>query len=170
MNQGYVQVYTGNGKGKTTAAFGLALRSVCAGNRVYIGQFVKGQKYSELNTPQYLPNITIEQFGRGCFIFKEPTPDDVEAAKKGLKRVTEVIHSGQYDLVVLDEINIALYYQLFSADEVLELLKIPHEAEVILTGRYAPQQLIDFADLVTEMKEIKHYYKKGVSARKGIEN
>ncbi|NOH15824.1 cob(I)yrinic acid a,c-diamide adenosyltransferase [Clostridium cochlearium] len=170
-NKGYVQVYTGNGKGKTTAALGLSLRATCAGKKVFFGQFTKGMNYSELKAPEILPNFTLEQFGRNAFIFGTPSKADIEEAKKGLKRAEEVLTSGEYDVVVFDEINIALFYELFSVQEVLDLLdkKVEH-TEVILTGRYAPQEIIDRADLVTEMREIKHYYTQGVPCRKGIEN
>jgi len=170
MEKGYIQVYTGNGKGKTTAALGLSLRAVCAGKKVFFAQFVKGMRYSELDVEKYLPGITIKQFGRDCFIYKQPTAEDIEVAEKGLKECEEVLASGEYDLVVLDEINIALYYKLFPLERVLTMLDRRHEkTEVVLTGRYAPQELIDKADLVTEMREIKHYYNKGVPARLGIE-
>lgn len=171
MDRGYIQVYTGNGKGKTTAALGLSLRAVCAGKRVFFGQFVKGMNYSELKVPEYLPNVTLEQFGKNYFINNNANEEDIVSARKGLKKAAEVIKSGDYDLVVLDEINIAVYYNLFSIDEVIDMLNHKsEEVEVILTGRYAEDKLIDMADLVTEMKEVKHYYKKGVTARKGIEN
>lgn len=171
MEKGYVQVYTGNGKGKTTAAFGLCLRAICAGKKVFIGQFVKGMEYSELKAVELLPNLEIEQFGRGCFIRNEPSKEDFEAARAGLAKCKEVLKSGEYDVVVLDEINIAMFFKLISVEEVLELIKLKDEkTELILTGRYAPQEIIDAADLVTEMREIKHYYTKGVMARKGIES
>jgi len=170
MEKGYIQVYTGNGKGKTTAALGLSVRAVCAGKKVFFAQFVKGMKYSELDVVKYLPRITIKQFGRNCFIYNQPTAEDIEAAKIGLRECEEILSSGEYDLVVLDEINIALYYKLFPLERVLAMLDNRHEkTEVVLTGRYAPQELIDKADLVTEMREIKHYYTKGVPAREGIE-
>lgn len=171
MDKGYIHIYTGNGKGKTTAAFGLALRAVCAGKKVFIGQFVKGMKYSETKVEEILQNIEIQQFGRSCFIDREPTQEDIQLAKDGLKKGEEVLSSGEYDVVILDEINIALYFRLFTVDEVMEVLnKKKPNVEVILTGRYAPKELIEIADLVTEMKEIKHYYQKGVKARKGIES
>lgn len=171
MDKGYVQIYTGNGKGKTTAALGISLRAVCAGKRVFFGQFVKGMKYSELEAPKLLPNFELEQFGRDCFIFNNPSKADIEEAKKGLKRAEEVLVSGKYDLVVFDELNIALFYKLFTIEEVLELInKKAENVELIITGRYAPKELIERADLVTEMKEIKHYYTQGVTARVGIES
>lgn len=169
---GYIHVYTGNGKGKTTAAFGLALRAICAGKKVYIGQFIKGMKYSELDAVKYLPNLVIEQYRRNCFIKNKPTQEDIELARNGLNKIKKVIEDGAYDIVILDEINVAVYYNLFTAKDVIDVIsKVPKERdmEIILTGRYAPQEFIDIADLVTEMKEIKHYYQKGVMARKGIE-
>lgn len=171
MEKGYVHVYTGNGKGKTTAALGMSLRAVCAGKKVYFGQFIKGMKYSELESQKFLPNFEIHQFGRNCFIFNKPTEEDIRLAEEGLETCRKILSGGLYDIVVLDELNIAVYYNLFTIDEAIEVIKnrVPH-VEVIVTGRYADEKLIEFADLVTEMKEIKHYYKKGVPARKGIEN
>lgn len=170
MEKGYIQLYTGNGKGKTTAALGLALRAICAGKSVYIGQFIKGMDYSELRAIEYLPNLTIEQFGRDCFIYKDPTDEDIRAAKEGLEKIGRLLKNSPYDLIVLDELNIALYYNLFSLEEVLELLNARDKTkEILITGRYAPEELIEISDLVTEMKEIKHYYNQGVEARKGIE-
>ncbi len=167
---GYVHVYTGNGKGKTTAAFGLAVRAACAGFKVFIGQFIKGMRYSELDIVKYFPNIELEQFGRGCFIRGKPDELDVQLAKAGLGKVDEKLSSGQYDLVILDEANIAIYFKLFTVEELLEVLQRRSEkTEVVVTGRYAPKELIEYADLVTEMVEVKHYYTKGVQARKGIE-
>lgn len=171
MGRGYVQVYTGNGKGKTTAALGLCLRAVCAGKNVYFGQFVKGMDYSELKVPYLIPDFTIEQFGRDAFINGDPTDRDIKMARQGLKKIKEVLCSGEYDIVVLDEINIALYYKLISVDEIIHILDMRNpEVEVIITGRYADPRIIEKADLVTEMKEIKHYYNEGVKARPGIEN
>jgi cob(I)alamin adenosyltransferase len=171
MDKGYIQVYTGNGKGKTTAALGLSLRAICAGKKVFFGQFVKGMDYSELKAGEYLPNFTLEQFGRDVFIFDKPSEKDIKVAREGLEKVKKILSSGDYDVVVLDEINVAVFYKLFTVDEVLQLLDMkPEKTEVILTGRYADPQIVERADLVTEMKEIKHYYVKGVKARKGIEN
>lgn len=171
MDKGQIQIYTGNGKGKTTAALGLSLRAVCAGKKVYFGQFIKGMEYSELKAANYLPNFEIHQFGRNCFIFNDPVKEDILAAEKGLKTVADVLKNKSYDIVVLDELNVAIYYKLFSVEEVINILEEKAEnIEVIITGRYAPQELIDMADLVTEMKEIKHYYRTGIQARKGIES
>lgn len=169
--KGFIQVYTGNGKGKTTAAFGLSLRAAGAGKKVYFAQFVKGKSYSEIEAVhKYIPDITIKQYGLGCFIVKTPADEDIRAAREGLAGISNILESRQYDVVVLDEATIAIYYHLFSVDELLAVLqKKPEETEVIVTGRYAPSELIDFADLATEMKEVKHYYTKGVQARKGIE-
>ncbi len=170
MERGQIHVYTGNGKGKTTAALGLSVRAVLAGKRVFFGQFVKGMDYSELKISEYLPNLEIKQFGRDCFIYNEPDEEDILAAQEGLRECSEVLKSGDYDLVVLDELSIALYYKLFSLEKAIYALNGRNpETEVVITGRYAPQELIDLADLVTEMKEIKHYYTSGLEARKGIE-
>ena len=169
--KGYIHVYTGNGKGKTTAAFGLALRAAGAGLKVYIAQFVKGRKYSELKALDKLSEfITIKQYGRGCFIYREPEKEDIQAAQEGLREVREIMRSGKYQMIILDEANIATYYNLFSVDELLDFIRAkPEEVELIITGRKADPRVIEKADLVTEMKEIKHYYQKGVQARDGIE-
>jgi len=168
--KGFIHLYTGNGKGKTTAALGLALRAAGAGKTVFMAQFVKGMHYSELDALKSLPAIEVKQFGLDCFIVKQPTQEDIEAARKGLEKVTSIIAKNNYDMVILDEICIALYYHLFEMDAVLELLKAkPDKMEIVLTGRYAPAELYGIADLVTEMNEIKHYYNTGIEARKGIE-
>lgn len=170
MDKGYVHIYTGNGKGKTTAAFGLALRAACAGKKVYIGQFVKDMKYSETKIVEFMPNIDIEQLGDGCFISKEPTEKDRLIATEALEKCAHILKSELYDLVILDEINIALYYNLIDMDDVITALEDRNKCiEVVLTGRYAPEKLIELADLVTEMKEIKHYYTQGVLSREGID-
>ena len=168
---GYVQVYTGNGKGKTTAALGLAVRALGAGKKVYIGQFAKSKHYSELETiDKLLKDITIKQFGMGCFIFEKPKEEDILAAQTGLKEIIRILESDEYDVVILDEANIAVYYNLISVNElILAIGKRNERTEIIITGRYATQEIMDFADLVTEMKEIKHYYQQGVQARVGIE-
>lgn len=171
LDKGYVQVYTGNGKGKTTAAFGLVLRTICAGNKAFIGQFMKGQSYSELKAMEYLPGLQIEQFGDVEFLHGKPTEKDFEMAQRGLKRMDEIITRGEHDVVVFDEINTTLFFGLLKVEQVLEVLKKkPETMEVILTGRYAPEEIIEFANLVTEMKDIKHYFNEGVMARTGIEN
>jgi cob(I)alamin adenosyltransferase len=171
LEKGYIQVYTGNGKGKTTAALGLVLRTVCAGNKAFIGQFMKGQDYSELKAVEFLPDLKIEQFGSIDFLHGEPTEKDIHDAEKGLLRMKEIVQSGEYDVIVFDEINTALFFKLLKVEEVIDIINLKKDnAEIILTGRYAPEEIIDLGDLVTEMKEIKHYYKKGVKSRVGIEN
>lgn len=169
--KGYIQVYTGNGKGKTTAAFGLSLRAVGAGKRVFFAQFVKGKHYSEIEAVQrFLPAITVKQYGRGCFIVNAPTQADIDMARQGLEEVSRVIASGKYDVVILDEANIAMHYQLFTVNELINIIESkPEETEIIITGRNAPPQLVEIADLVSEMREVKHYYTQGVDARIGIE-
>lgn len=171
--KGQIQIYTGNGKGKTTAALGLTLRSIGAGKKVFIAQFVKGQEYSEVKAiRQYLSQqVEIKQYGLDCFIYNNPTQEDIDAAKNGFAEVSQILLSGRYDVVILDEANIAIYYNLFSVEELILLLQqIPEQTEVVITGRYAAPELIKLADLVTEMKEIKHYYTSGVNARVGIEH
>ena len=169
--KGYVHVYTGNGKGKTTAAIGLAIRAAGAGMRVYIAQFVKGMHYSELDSlDRYVDRITLKQYGRDCFIEKEPEEEDIQAARQGLEEVKGILASGDYQMVILDEANIATRYNLFSPDELIDLIRSKPEAvELIITGRNADPKVVALADLVTEMKEIKHYYRRGVKARAGIE-
>ena len=171
MNKGYIHLYTGNGKGKTTAALGLILRAVGAGFRVWVGQFAKGSKQSEHKAlEQFNDYVTIELFGRPGFITGDPGPEDITLAQSGLMRAKEILQAGKYQIVVLDEALIGIHFKLFSVEKLLDIVKIkPDHVELIITGRNAPQQLIDVADLVTEMKEIKHYYTTGVQARKGIE-
>jgi len=171
---GRLQVYTGNGKGKTTAALGLAIRGACAGMKVYIGQFMKGSDYSELSLPIHFPDlIVLEQYGTPRLICKdeEPSIEDMKAAVDGLRRLSRAMQSGMYGLVIADELNVALHMGLLPVTDVLRLLdERPPEVELVLTGRYAPSDIIEKADLVTEMKEIKHYYSsEGLQARKGIE-
>lgn len=165
-----IQVYTGNGKGKTTAALGLALRAAGANLKVYIGQFAKGCRYSELNSLAKIKNIKLEQFGRSCFIEKTPTKKDKDLAKRGFEKIQKIILSKKYDLVILDEINIALHFKLLDLREVLNLIKgTPRDIELVLTGRYAHPKILKVADLISEIKEVRHYYKQGHKARKGIE-
>ena len=167
---GFIHLYTGNGKGKTTAAMGLAIRAIGAGKKVFIAQFVKGMHYSELDALKNIEAIELKQYGLDCFIVNTPTQKDIDAARKGLADVAGIIDQGRYDLVILDEICIALYYKLFDVEDVIKILtNKPAEMEIVLTGRYAPSPLYEIADLVTEMTEIKHYYQKGVEGRKGIE-
>jgi cob(I)alamin adenosyltransferase len=172
LEKGLVQVYTGNGKGKTSAAFGAALRAVGQGLKVYIIQFIKGGfDYGELHSVKHLPNLKLTAFGRGRFIIEATPPkEDVQKAQEGFELAEKVVSSGEYDIVVLDEINVVMHLRMISVDEIVKLIKNrPKHVELILTGRNAPSQIIEIADLVTEMKEIKHPYAKGIPSRKGIE-
>jgi cob(I)alamin adenosyltransferase len=171
LSKGYVQVYTGDGKGKTTAALGLALRASGHGMRTYIGQFMKGQLYGELDALRDHPHITIEQYGDvRCIRREEVTPEHVAQAQRGLEQAREAMLSGEYDIVVLDEVNVTIWFGLLTVEEVHAFLdEKPEHVELILTGRRAPQELLERANLVTEMREVKHYYEKGVPAREGIE-
>ncbi len=171
LTAGYVQVYTGDGKGKTTAALGLAVRASGHGLRTYIGQFMKGQRYGELEALRGHPHITVEQYGEVHHIYEDTvTADDVERAQRGLELARVAMLSGQYDILVLDEINVAIWFGLIGTEEVLAFLDgRPADVEVVLTGRRAPEELIKRADLVTEMVMVKHYYEQGVKARRGIE-
>ncbi|MCF7847854.1 MAG: cob(I)yrinic acid a,c-diamide adenosyltransferase [Kiritimatiellales bacterium] len=171
MDKGYVQVYTGNGKGKTTAALGLALRAAGAGLRVFIGQFTKGRTCSEHEALKRFGDlVTVRQFGEPEFIRGEASATDIEKAQAGFKQASAAVMSGGYSVVILDEINIAVYYKMVSADEVLELIdRKPEGVELILTGRNADPRIVEKADLVTEMREVKHYFSQGVVAREGIE-
>ncbi len=165
-----IQVYTGNGKGKTTAALGLALRASGAGLKVYIGQFVKNGRYGEVKSLSKIRNIKLEQFGAGCFIKGSPTVKDFQLVKKGFLKAKDIIKKKAYDMVILDEINAALNLKLLSLKEVIELIEnTPASMELVLTGRNAPAAIIRLADLVSEIRDRKHYYKKGIKARKGIE-
>lgn len=166
---GYLQVYTGNGKGKSTAAFGLALRARGAGLKVAIIQFIKSMDYSEIKILKQI-GVELFQYGRGCFIKGNPVPEDQEIAGEALRKAGDLFEYGETDLVILDEINVAHYFKLFTDDALLRLVESkPQDLELVCTGRYAPDFLIEKADLVTEMKEVKHYYKTGVKARDGIE-
>ncbi len=172
LEKGLVQVYTGNGKGKTSAAFGLALRAIGRGLKVYIIQFIKGGfDYGELYIIDKLPNLKLKAFGRGKFVTqKPPGKEDIKLAEEALQLAKGVVESREYDLVILDEINVALNLKLISLEKVLELVRSkPKHVELVLTGRYAPSEIIEAADLVTEMREVKHPYNKGFQARKGIE-
>ena len=170
--KGLTQVYTGDGKGKTSAAFGLALRAVGRGLKVYVIQFIKGGfDYGELYVVKRLPNFKMAAFGRGKFVTDvPPTEDDVKLAKEAFELAREVVSGGEYDIVILDEINVALHLKLLGIDEVTDLIRNkPEHVELILTGRHAPPEVVEMADLVTEMREVKHPYSKGVPPRKGIE-
>jgi cob(I)alamin adenosyltransferase len=168
---GKVHVYTGDGKGKTTAALGLSIRAAGAGLRVFIAQFIKADEYSEIKAlKRFSDLITVEQFGLGGFIGGNPSSGDIEAAQKGVARVKEIISSGKYDVVVLDEANIAVKYKLFSEQDLLDIIDAKSKnIELVITGRDAAAKIMDKADLVTQMKAVKHYFQNGVEARVGIE-
>ncbi len=169
--KGYVQVYTGDGKGKTTAALGLTVRAAGAGLKVLIAQFIKMGDYSEIKALERFSDlVTIRQFGKGRFIKGKPSPEDIESAKQGLAFVRQAIDEKSFDIIIMEEGNVAVTCGLFSVEDLLDIIKRkPENMELIITGRGADEGVIEKADLVTEMKEVKHYFEKGVQARIGIE-
>jgi cob(I)alamin adenosyltransferase len=170
--KGLIQVYTGDGKGKTTAAFGQALRAIGQGYRVCVIQFMKGRKYGEyLAAEKYLPNLTVHLSGLDSFVMREnPAPLDIELARQGLAIAREAIASGDYDMVILDEINVAADFRLISVADVADLITSkPAAVDLILTGRYAAPEIIALADTVSEIREVRHHYAAGVKERAGIE-
>jgi cob(I)alamin adenosyltransferase len=173
LGKGYVHVYTGSGKGKTTAALGLAFRAMGNGLKTYIGQFMKGRQYGELEAAKKVSDyMTIEQYGKINFLQSKDPPDpaDVKMAQNGLAKARAAMFSGKYSVIVLDEINTAHFFHLVSVRDILQFIRDkPEGVELVLTGNYAPPELIEAADLVTEMKEIKHYFNRGTASRKGIE-
>ena len=172
LEKGLTQVYTGNGKGKTSAAFGSALRAIGRDLKVYVIQFIKGGfDYGELHIVSQLPNLTVKAFGRAKFVTEMPPQDkDFHLAKEAFDLAQQIVSSGEYDIVILDEINVALSLRLVAVKAVVELIKNkPSHVELILTGRNAPPEIVALADLVTEMTEIKHPYTRGLQPRKGIE-
>lgn len=171
-NKGLVIVITGNGKGKTTAAFGQALRAIGQGYNVFVLQFMKGRKYGEfIAAEKYLPRLTIRMSGLDSFVMRDhPAAIDIEMAQKGLDTARRAIMSGKYDMVILDEINVALDFKLIKLKDVIELIKNkPTAMDLILTGRYAPEKIIKLADTVSDIQEIKHHYNAGIKDRAGIE-
>jgi cob(I)alamin adenosyltransferase len=167
-----VQIYTGNGKGKTTAALGLAMRATGHGLKVIMIQFMKGQiNYGELKAAQQLSGFTIEQYGRPDFVNPEnPDKEDIDLAEKALMRAREVIATQEHDMVILDEIIVAQSFGLVTCDDIIDLIKMtPTDMELILTGRYMCDELAEYADLISDIREIKHHFQTGTSARKGIE-
>ena len=171
-SKGLIIVITGNGKGKTTAAFGQALRAIGQGYKVFILQFMKGRKYGEfIAAEKYLSNLTIKMSGLDSFVMRDnPAAIDIEMAKKGLDIARKAMTSGKYDMVILDEINVALDFKLIDLKEVLKLIKNkPASLDLILTGRYAPEEIIKLADTVSDVQEIKHHYNAGIKDRAGIE-
>lgn len=172
QKKGLLQVYTGDGKGKTTAALGLSLRALGHGWRVAVIQFMKnGLKYGETTSLKMFSNCTLLQYGRDTLVnLHNPDPIDVELAQQGLSAARGVIEAGSCDLLILDELNVAMAVKLLSENEVLTMLQCrPDHMEIVVTGRYAPQSILDLADLVTEMRQIKHPFEKGIDARQGIE-
>jgi len=172
LSKGLVEIFTGNGKGKTSAALGVALRAAGQGLRTHIIYFLKGDyPYGERKMFALLPNVTFESFGHAGFIDPNEVKDEErEQARQGLEAARRALASGKYDLVVLDEINIAVAWKLIDVEEVLKLIEEkPQNMELILTGRHADQRLIERADLVTDMVEIKHPFHKGIKARRGID-
>ena len=173
LEQGLIQVYTGNGKGKTTAALGLALRAAGRELKVCMIQFMKGGgPYGEhLAAPRLAPFLTIIQTGREGWVNRDnPDPEDRRLAREALEMADKALSSGEYDVVILDEVNGAVGFGLVTVDEVLALMgRKPADVELVLTGRNADERIIAAADLVTEMREIKHYYRKGIPSRTGIE-
>lgn len=171
MQNGYVSVITGNGKGKTTTALGMALTAAGAGSRVFVLQFIKKGDYSEIKALKRMSDrITVEQHGLGRFTTEKPEPEDIEASRRGLERAREIITSDQYDVVILDEANVAVKLGLMGVQELVSLiLSKPARLQLVITGRYASPKIIDLADQVTELKARKHYMQKGVPAREGIE-
>lgn len=170
--KGLIIVITGDGKGKTTSAIGQAMRAAGHGKKILIVQFMKGKKYGEvLCTEKHIPDISIIQCGLDSFVMKDnPAPVDVELAQQGLKISQEAVASGNYDMLILDEINVAMDFKLVSIQDVLNLLKNkPTGMDIILTGRYAPAEIIEVADTVSEVREIKHHYSQGIKERAGIE-
>jgi len=170
---GLVLIYTGNGKGKTTAALGLAVRAIGHGEKVYMIQFMKGnESYGEVQAvKKYFPGMTLVQKGLDAFVKKgNPSAEDLNLAKEGLELARKIISEGKHDLVILDEINVAENYGLLSEEDVIDLIsQRPKHVTIVLTGRYASENILAQGDMVSEIKEIKHHYKNGVKAQKGIE-
>ena len=171
LKKGYIQVYTGDGKGKTTAALGLSLRAAGAGLKVYIAQFIKSGDYSEIRAlERFADRIRVDQFGLGRFIKGQPAPEDVAAASQGLLAIREALSSNRYQMIVMDEANVAARLGLFAVDELLAIMNgKPDTMELVITGRGADPRVVANADLVTEMQAVKHYFRSGVAARVGIE-
>jgi cob(I)alamin adenosyltransferase len=174
LEKGYIQIYTGNGKGKTTAALGQALRAAGRGLKTFIVQFMKNSTYGEVKIIEQMRNwITLEHYGNDSFVFSNLTAGekDICMAQQAFHRARNAMSSGKYDIVIMDEVCVAIFFALLKTQDVLSLLEEkPEPVELIFTGRYCPQELIERADLVTEMQEIKHYFQKGVTSRKGIES
>ncbi|MEN6374372.1 MAG: cob(I)yrinic acid a,c-diamide adenosyltransferase [Smithella sp.] len=171
-SKGLVIVITGDGKGKTTSAFGQALRAVGQGYHVLVVQFMKGRKYGEFKAAkEYLPNLTVKLVGLDSFVMRDnPAPIDVEMAQKGFTMVKKAIKSGKYNMIIMDELNVAMDFKLVDTKEVIEMIENrPPGVDLIMTGRNAPAEIINIADTVSEVKEIKHHYAAGIKDRAGIE-
>lgn len=170
LKNGCVHIYTGNGKGKTTAAVGLAIRAAGAGLKVYICQFIKAGNYSEIKILKKIKNVKVDQCGMGYFIKNNPKEADVNCARGGFEKARRLVLSGKYDLVIMDELNIAMKLGFIKEADVLELIgSKPSCVELVITGRNCPQRLLRHADTVTRMQELKHHYNNGIKARRGIE-
>lgn len=171
IKKGLIHIYTGNGKGKTTAAIGVGIRAIGDGLKVHMIQFMKGRRYSEIDALENIPNFTVVQHGRDEFVSKKnPDKIDIDLAKKGFEHAKKIVKSGEYDVVILDEINVAVDFDLIPLEDILHLIEEkPEKVELILTGRYAHPDVVKLADLVSEILEIKHPYQEGVQSRKGID-
>lgn len=171
LMEGCIQIYTGNGKGKTTSALGLAIQAVGAGKKVFIGQFLKSGKYSEIKSLKQFPDqVWVEHYGLGKFVKGRPSKEDIQAGKKGFQNIAKVMGAGDHDMIIIDEGNVAVKYGIISEASLLDLFdRKPEHVDLVITGRGATASVMDRADHVVELKEAKHYYKKGVKARVGIE-
>jgi len=169
--KGYIHIYTGDGKGKTTAALGLALRAAGAGLKVYIAQFLKKGKYSEIKAlGRFSDRIKLEQFGLGRFVRGKPQKEDIEAAAEGLNAIKSIMAAGRHQVIVMDEANVAVASGLFTITDLLEIMALkPEDVELVITGRGAAPEVLARADLISEVKSLKHYFQNGVKARVGIE-
>ncbi len=174
FKKGYIQIYTGNGKGKSTAAIGQVIRSAGYGLKTYYLMMMKDFAYNEIESLKRFEDlIEVVKIGKDDWVFrKEKAPQlEIEKAKLALEEAMKKMLSGNYNIIVLDEVFVSIYFGLISVEDVLPFFnQKPLNVELILTGRYCPQEFIERADLVTEMKEIKHYYQIGVASRRGIES
>ncbi len=169
--RGIFLVITGNGKGKTTSGFGCAMRALGHGFRVAVIQFMKGRPYGELLVLRDRLGVEVHQFGRNAFVDpKRPDPRDLDLARRGLDKAWEIVRAGRHDLLILDEINVVTDFKLVPTEEVVELIRArPRWMDVIATGRSAPAELVELADTVSEVREVKHHYRQGIESRAGME-
>jgi cob(I)alamin adenosyltransferase len=173
LNKGYVHIYTGNGKGKTSAAIGIAVRAAGAGLKTYFAQLMKSYLYSELISLKKISEIKTVQFGDDNFVLEKRKPNEKEltTARDALAKIEKIMLSGEYDIIVIDEALVSVYFGLITNRDIFDLIdKKPENVELILTGRYADKSIIEKADIVSEIKEVKHYYSKGILSRKGIDS